>query len=260
MNIAIIGGTSGLGFSAAKALLGAGATVGICGRSAETLATALGELDPSRALGLAGDAADPETAPALIHRLTDRFGPLTGLYHVAGGSGRSEGDGPLHELTDEGWSHTIDLNLTSLVYSNRAALRQFRLQQSGGAILNMGSVLGYSPSPEFFASHAYAATKSAAIGFSQSIAAYYARDNIRVNVIAPALVQTPMSKRARENDSIMEFIRHKQPLDGGRIGNPEDLDEAAVFFLSPASRFVTGQVLAVDGGWTVSEGRPPAPA
>jgi NAD(P)-dependent dehydrogenase (short-subunit alcohol dehydrogenase family) len=118
----------------------------------------------------------------------------------------------------------------------------------------MGSVLGFSPSPDFFASHVYAATKSAVIGFTQSLASHYAKDDIRANVIAPALVESPMSQRALGNEAIMEFIQRKQPLDGGRIGCPEDLDEAAVFFLSDASRFVTGQVLAVDGGWSVTEG------
>lgn len=252
--IAVIGGTTGLGLSAARALVAAGAKVGLCGRSLESLDAALDELGHDQALGLCGDAADSELAPALIGDLVARHGRLDGLYHVAGGSGRSQGDGPLHEMTDEGWAHTIDLNLTSLVWSNRAAVRQFLEQGIGGAILNMGSVLGFSPSPRHFASHAYAAAKSAVIGFSKSIAAYYARDNIRVNVIAPALVETPMSGRARNDEAILEFIRAKQPLDGGRIGMPSDLDAAVVFLLGPGAACVTGQVLAVDGGWSVSEG------
>lgn len=253
--IAIVGGTTGLGLSAARALVQRGAFVAVCGRSEESLTSALAELG-GQAVGLAGDATDSSMAEALIRRLVDEWGALDGLYHVAGGSGRARGDGPLHELTDEGWHHTIDLNLGSLVFSNRAAVRQFLLQgaASGGAILNMGSVLGYSPSPEHFSSHAYAAAKSAVIGFSKSVAARYARDNIRVNVIAPALVETPMSRRARENEAIMDFIREKQPLDGGRIGVPADLDEAVCFLLGPGAAFITGQVLAVDGGWTVSEG------
>jgi NAD(P)-dependent dehydrogenase (short-subunit alcohol dehydrogenase family) len=98
----------------------------------------------------------------------------------------------------------------------------------------------------------YAAAKSAIIGFTKSCAAYYARENIRFNVIAPALVETPMSARAAGNEAIREFIRRKQPLDGGRMGQPEDLDAAVVYFLSDASRYVTGQVLAVDGGWAVT--------
>jgi len=254
---AIIGGTTGLGFSAAKALVHAGARVGVCGRSSESLAKALDDLGPENAVGLSGDAADSSTAEKLIAEVAETFGQLDGLYHVAGGSGRSRGDGPLHELTDEGWRFTVDLNLSSLVFSNRAAIRQFREQGGGGVILNMGSVLGSSPSSEFFASHGYAATKSAAIGLTKSLASYYAKDNIRVNVVAPALVETPMSERAQANEAILDFIKTKQPLDGGRIGVPDDLDAAVLFLLSPESKFVTGQVLAVDGGWSVSEGQIP---
>ncbi len=118
--------------------------------------------------------------------------------------------------------------------------------------MNMSSVLGWSPEPAHFASHGYAATKAGIIGFSKSIASYYAPQNIRVNVIAPALVETPMSQRACGNEEIMGFIQRKQPLDGGRIGLPGDLDGAALFLLSRDAGFLTGQVLAVDGGWTVT--------
>jgi len=251
-NYLIIGGTTGLGLSAARALVREGARVFLVGRSPESLDSALKELG-KQAQGFTGDATDSTTVDFAMAGLKSAFGPLDGLYHVAGGSGRSQGDGPLHDITDEGLDYTLQLNLNSLIYSNRAAVRQFREEPGrGGVILNMGSVLGYSPSPQHFASHAYAAAKSAILGFSKSIAAYYADQNIRVNVIAPALVATPMSQRAQEKEEIMSFIEEKQPLDGGRIGSPQDLDEAALYLLGSKSRFVTGQVLAVDGGWTVS--------
>jgi NAD(P)-dependent dehydrogenase (short-subunit alcohol dehydrogenase family) len=136
-------------------------------------------------------------------------------------------------------------------------VRQFLRQGGGGAILNMGSVLGWHPSPEFFATHVYAAAKAAIAGFTRSIASYYASDNIRCNAIACGLVETPMAQRAAKDETIQRFTATKQPLDGGRIGRPDDLDGAAVFLLSPAARFITGQVLAVDGGWSVSEGQIP---
>lgn len=119
----------------------------------------------------------------------------------------------------------------------------------------MGSVLGSEPSPKYFATHAYAASKAAIVGLTRSAASYYAPHNIRFNVLAPALVATPMSKRAQENPEILRFMKTKQPLDGGRIGACADLDAAAVYFMSDASRFTTGQVLCVDGGWSVSEGQ-----
>ncbi len=254
--IVIIGGTTGLGLSAAKACIVAGARVIVVGRNPDSAAAAQEQLS-TNTRALVGDASDPQTAAVAIDRALADFGGFHGLYHVAGGSGRKAGDGPLHEITDEGWQFTFNLNLTSLFYSNRAAARQFLKQGTGGSILNMGSVLGYSPSPKYFSTHAYAATKSAVIGMTKSCAAYYAARDIRFNVIAPALVETPMARRAAGDETILEFIKTKQPLDGGRIGSPDDLDAAVVFFLSDASRFVTGQVLAVDGGWTVSEGQIP---
>lgn len=251
--IVIIGGTTGLGLSAAKAIIAAGGRVVVVGKDPETTTTAelvLGQ----KALAFTGDARDSTTAERAIGEAVAAFGGMHGLYHVAGGSGRRFGDGPLHELTDEGWRMTMDINLTTLMYSNRAAVRHFMQEGKGGVILNMGSVLGWSPSPRHFASHAYAAAKAGVVGFSKSTAAFYAPHNIRVNVLAPALVETAMSRRAVENAEIMAFIGAKQPLDGGRVGTPEDLDAAVVWFLGDASRFCTGQVLAVDGGWTVSEG------
>ncbi len=252
LSVVVIGGTTGLGLSAARRLVADGARVVVTSRSEENVRAALAVLG-DEARGFAADAADSSTAEKAVALAVEAFGRLDALYHVAGGSGRAKGDGPLHEMTDEGWRYTVDLNLTSVVFSNRAAVQQFLKQGDGGCILNMGSVLGWSPSPQHFASHAYAATKAAVIGFSRSTAAFYAKDNIRVNVLAPALVATPMSTRACESDDIMRFIATKQPLDGGRIGVPADVDGAALFLLSRDASFVTGQVLAVDGGWTVSE-------
>lgn len=257
--LVVIGGTTGLGLSAAQAFLAAGARgVIITGRRAESGTEALRTLG-DRAGVLTGNAAHPTHADEAITLARARFGGFHGLYHVAGGSGRRLGDGPLHEVTDDGIRATLTLNLESLILSNRAAVRQFLRQGTGGAILNMSSVLGWSPSPQFFATHVYAAAKAAVIGFTRSIASYYAPQRIRANVIAPALVETPMAQRATGDATIRAFIQTKQPLDGGRIGHPADLDAAAVHFLSPGSAFTTGQVLAVDGGWTVSDGQIPRP-
>lgn len=253
-SIVIIGGTSGLGLSAARAFVAAGARVVAVGRKAESCEETRAQLGEAARV-LSADACDPQTATRAIDEAVRSFGRFDGLYHVAGASGRPFGDGPLHEMTDEGWRATFDLNLTSLMFSNRAAVRQFIAQGQGGAILNMGSVIAWSPSPRYFATHAYPTTKAAIIGFTKSIAAYYAPQNIRVNVLAPGLIETPMSERAAQDEAIMSFIQTKQPLDGGRIGAPDDLDAAAVFFMSDAAKFCTGQVLAIDGGWCVSEGQ-----
>lgn len=249
-----MGGTTGLGLAAAMTLEKKGARVLVIGRNPENCQKA-GELLGPGAISIAGDATDPGTIKKAISQAHEIFGTITGLFHVAGGSGRRWGDGPLDKISLEGWNRTLELNLTSVMISNQAMVQYFLEHGSPGVILNMGSVLGYSPSPKYFVTHAYAAAKSAIIGFSKSIAAYYAENNIRVNVIAPGLFTTPMAKRAAEDEQILSFIKTKQPLDGGRPGAPGDIDNAVLMFLHPHSRFITGQVLAVDGGWTISEGQ-----
>jgi NAD(P)-dependent dehydrogenase (short-subunit alcohol dehydrogenase family) len=253
-SIIIVGGTTGLGLSAAQAFVQQGANVLVVGRNEASCHNAQ-QLLGERGLAISGDACSPNTATTAIAQCIHAWGKLDGLYHVAGGSGRKMGDGPLHEISLEGWNKTFELNLTSLMLSNQAAVKQFLKQKSGGSILNMSSVLGFSPSPKYFATHAYAATKSAAIGFSKSIASYYAPDNIRINVVAPSLIETPMSERASKDDVIKKYIHYKQPLDGGRIGRSNDLDGIACYFMSDLSKFTTGQVVAVDGGWCISEGK-----
>ena len=252
--IVVIGGTSGIGLAAAEAFMEEGADVLVVGIDDEHLATARQSL-PSNARILQGDATDPRTASTAVDKCLEYFDTFDGLYHVAGGSGRKFGDGPLHELSLEGWNRTINLNLTSLMLSNQAAVRKLMEMNAKGSILNVGSVLGNSPSPQYFVTHAYAASKAAVEGFTKSIAAYYAPYGIRVNTLAPGLIETPMSQRASHDPGIMSFIKTKQPLDHGRIGRTGDLNGAAIYFMSDQSAFTTGQVLNVDGGWSVSEGQ-----
>jgi NAD(P)-dependent dehydrogenase (short-subunit alcohol dehydrogenase family) len=250
----IVGGTSGIGLSAAQALKENGANLVILGKDDNYFNEASNLLGKDIEI-IKGDARKKQDIEGLFELTIKKYGRIDGLYHVAGGSGRRFGDGPLHELSLEGWNKTFEMNLTSLMLSNQAAVKQFLKQKKGGSILNLASILAYSPSPHFFSTHAYAAAKAAIIGFSKSLASYYAKDNIRVNVLAPGLVETPMAQRAAKDTNIMSFIETKQPLDGGRIGHADDLAEASVYFLSSSSSFVTGQVLAVDGGWSVTEGQ-----
>jgi len=174
------------------------------------------------------------------------------LFHVAGGSGRRHGDGPLHECSDAGWRATLDLNLTSTFLTNRAAVQVFLGHRRPGAILNTASVLALDPAPRFFDTAAYAAAKGGVIALSRLAAARYAADGIRVNVLAPGLIDTPMSARAVGDPAIAAFLAAKQPLAAGP-GRPEDVADAAVFLCSDAARLVTGAVLPVDGGWCISD-------
>ena len=171
------------------------------------------------------------------------------LVNVAGGSGRRWGDGPLHECSLEGWSKTLDINLNTLFYTTKFILPTMMAQKEG-VIVTVSSVLGLVGGDQDFATHAYAASKGAAISLTRSIASYYAPYGIRANVICPGLIATPMSDRAQTNENIKNRLSALQPLNA-TFGQPEDIAEAALYLASPASRFVTGSVLTVDGGWTV---------
>jgi NAD(P)-dependent dehydrogenase (short-subunit alcohol dehydrogenase family) len=257
--IVVIGGTGGIGLSGVKAFVAAGACVVAVGLEREEVPPVARDFGED-ARFIHSDATQPETAPKAIEECLASFGGFDGLYHVAGGSGRRWGDGALHEVSNEGWRLTLELNLTSVFYSNRAAVRQFLSQKTGGTVLNLTSVLAFAPSGQHFATHSYAAAKSGIIGLTKSCASRYAADCVRFNALAPGLVNTAMAQRAASDPQIMAFVKAKQPLDGGRIGRPSDLDAAAVFFMSDASRFSTGQVLAVDGGWSVTESPMPIPS
>jgi NAD(P)-dependent dehydrogenase (short-subunit alcohol dehydrogenase family) len=122
----------------------------------------------------------------------------------------------------------------------------------------MASVLAFSPSPHHFDTYAYTATKGAIIAMSRLAAARYAPNGIRVNVLAPGLINTPMAARAAGDPQILNYLRAKQPLAHGP-GRPEDCSDAAAFLCSDEAAFITGAVLPVDGGWCVSEGQLPQP-
>lgn len=257
--VLIVGGTGGLGASATAACLAAGAHVVAVGRNRQR-AKQLTRRHDTRSLEIVvGDAGDPATATSAVERAVSVFGRLDGLYHVAGGSGRRFGDGPLHQMPPDAWKKTLQLNLESATWSLQAALSYWMRHRQSGSALLMSSALARHPAPNFFATHAYAAAKAAIEGLVRATAAYYAPCNIRINALAPALVETPMSTRACQDAAVRDYVHLRQPLDGGRVGTTDDLDAAVVYFLSPQSRFVTGQVLAIDGGWSVSDALPPAP-
>jgi NAD(P)-dependent dehydrogenase (short-subunit alcohol dehydrogenase family) len=251
----IVGGTSGIGLAAARRFLVEGAKLVIVGREQAECddvgfdVAGLGDWFVVRA-----DASNQAEVERLFVASLKQLGGIDVLYHVAGGSGRKHGDGPLHECTDAGWLATLDVNLRSVFLTNRAAVRQFLMQNSGGAILNMASVLALSPSPQYFDTVAYAASKGGVIALSRHAAARYAADKIRVNVLTPGLIDTPMSARAMSDPAIRAFLQTKQPLGPGP-GTPDDCADAAVFLCSDEARFITGAVLPIDGGWGVSEGQ-----
>jgi NAD(P)-dependent dehydrogenase (short-subunit alcohol dehydrogenase family) len=256
----LVTGSTGIAAAAARALAAEGGSVFVISRRAEHVDALLAQIasDGGRAEGQAVDLTSTAEADAAVAGCVRAFGRVDCVYNVAGISGRGFGDGPLHELTDDGWQAIMANNVTSLFALSRAAVRQMLGQPARdgtrGVMLNMSSVLARSPSPVHFATHAYAASKGAVEAFSLAVAAYYAPQGIRVNVIAPGLVATPMSRRAQEDPRILDYLAVKQPLARGPT-TPDDLVATALYLLSDDARMVTGQVIAVDAGWTVSEGR-----
>jgi NAD(P)-dependent dehydrogenase (short-subunit alcohol dehydrogenase family) len=257
----IVGGTSGIGLVSARRFLQEGAKVVVTGLTLEASREALEILrDRGPVWSLVADVRDPasvEAAFTAAHVLLG--GRLDVLFHVAGISGRAFGDGPLHDASIEGWNAVLNANARGTFLTNRAAVRQMMAQERDdtglrGTVLNIGSVLTDSPSPEHFGTIGYAASKGAVRALTLAAAARYAPERIRFNLLSPGLIDTPMAARALADPSIMAYLASKQPMSGGP-GDPSDCAEAAVYLCEPASRFVTGVELTVDGGWSVSEGR-----
>jgi NAD(P)-dependent dehydrogenase (short-subunit alcohol dehydrogenase family) len=254
----LITASTGIGAATARRLATGGARVFIVSRTEEncrSLTSALRD-QGAEASYFAGDLTNPDTAVVSVRACVEKYGRLDGLFNVAGISGRKYGDGPVHECTEEGWAKTIDANLTTQYRMCREAISVMLGQEpvangQRGVVLNMASVLGLDPEPKYFKTIAYAAAKGAIISMSRSMAALYAPEKIRVNVIAPALVHTPMSARASEDAEVVEFIRTKQPLTGGMI-DVDDVASVCAFLLSNASQAMTGEVVKVDAGWCVA--------
>jgi len=205
---------------------------------------------------LVGDLTDESTICKLVSFCIKKYGRIDGLFNVAGSSGRKFGDGPLHECTLEGWQQTLSNNLTTQFLMCKHVLNRMLLQEPDeagmrGVILNMSSVLAFSPNATHFNAIAYATGKGAVISMTKTAAAYYAQDKIRINAIAPGLALTKMSARASENEEIVASMRKKQPLTG-TVMTAKDVARAAVFLLSNSARMITGETLAVDAGWSIS--------
>ena len=259
--VVLVTGSTGMAASAARAIASEGGSVFVVSRDAghaAALAASIHDAD-GRCAWHAADLRHEAEVEAAFAAFDATFGRLDAVYGVAGISGRRYGDGPLHEATLEGWETVIATNATSQFLVARAAVRRMLAQapDAGGArgtLLLMSSTLATRPAPVHFATHAYAASKGAIEAFVRSLAASYAPHGIRVNAIAPSLIATPMSRRAQEDAAILGYLAEKQPLAGGPI-DADAVTMVALHLLSDEARMVTGQVVAVDGGWGVSEPR-----
>jgi meso-butanediol dehydrogenase/(S,S)-butanediol dehydrogenase/diacetyl reductase len=192
-----------------------------------------------------------EGAGFIVHGVDadDEFPPLDridALVCAHGISGRRFGDGPVDRCTEEGWDVVLDTNLKSVFLYARRAVPLLRAN-GGGAIVTVASVLGLVGGDDDFDTHAYAASKAGLIGLTRAMAVTYARDGIRCNVVAPGLIDTPMSARARGDAGIRARLTELQPLTGD-FGTAADVAQALLYLAT--APFVTGAVLTVDGGWT----------
>jgi NAD(P)-dependent dehydrogenase (short-subunit alcohol dehydrogenase family) len=247
----VTGAASGIGRATALLFAQEGARIAIFDRDEAGGHQTVEEIESSGGsaifvpteVSLAGDVE------AAVLRAVEKFERLDVIFNGAGLSGRKWGDGPTADCTEEAWDRVLAINLKSVFLGCKYAIRAM-LPAGGGAIVNLSSVLGLVGGDEDFATHAYAASKGGIISLTRSIAAYYAPQKIRANVICPGLIATPMSQRAQTNEAIRARLSELQPLTGD-FGQPIDVAQAALYLASDQAKFVTGTVLTVDGGWTV---------
>jgi meso-butanediol dehydrogenase/(S,S)-butanediol dehydrogenase/diacetyl reductase len=230
----VTGAAGGIGQAVCNAFSQEGASVfGVDARPAEGVFRA--------------DLALAEEAEGAVAAAVETLGRLDVVLNGAGISGRPFGDGPVHECELDAWTRVLDANLRSVFLVCKFAIPH--MQAGGGSIVNVASVLGLVGGDEDFGTHAYAASKGGVVALSRGIAVYYASQGIRCNVLCPAVIDTPQAQRSVGDPRIRARLRELQPLTG-EPGRPEDVAAAAVFLAGEASRFVTGVVLPVDGGWT----------
>ena len=238
----VTGGGSGIGRQMATALAEAGADVVLCARKPERCEGVAMELEQLgvRAFGMRCDVRDPAEAQAVVDRTRTELGRIDILVNNAGTSwGAPPEDHPL-----DGWQKVIDVNLTG-VFLMAQTVGRVMIEQQGGKIVNIASVaaLGGGP-PELINAVAYHASKAGVVGFTRDLATKWAEHGINVNAIAPGWFPSDMNKVLldAQPDAYLERIPLK------RFGGPDDLKGAVVFLASPASDYVTGQIVVVDGG------------
>jgi NAD(P)-dependent dehydrogenase (short-subunit alcohol dehydrogenase family) len=245
----LITGSSGIAAATARLAASRGFQIFITGKN-ETECRELCAGIPGSAYAVA-DVADYDAVKKAVAACVQKFGGVDAVFNVAGISGRSLGDGPLHECTPQGWQAMMSIHAAGTFYVCKEVITHWLAASRGGNILNTGSVLARSPERNNFATHAYAASKGAIESMTLAAAAYYAPMGIRMNVLAPGLVRTPMSLRAQSNDKILEFLKHKQPVKGDFV-EAEELARVAMFLLSDESMPMTGEVIRADAGWAVT--------
>ena len=240
----VTGGNGGIGLGMARGLAAAGAGIVVAARNREKSDAAVRDLQGrgANALALAVDVTQGADVTRMIEETVAKLGRLDILVNNAGTNIRH----PLHELDEVDWHTVIDTNLSSAFLCCKAVYPVMK-RQGAGKIINIGSMMSI-----FGASYApaYAASKGGIVQLTKSIASSWARDNIQANAVLPGWIDTDLTRRAREvvptlNDNVLR----RTPV--GRWGTIDDMSGIAVFLASPASDFVTGAAIPVDGGFAI---------
>jgi 2-deoxy-D-gluconate 3-dehydrogenase len=240
----VTGGNGGIGLGMASGLAAAGAAVAIVGRNEAKSAAAVAELTQggAKAISVATDVTDKEAVAAMAARVARELGRIDILVNNAGINIRK----PPHALDIAEWNSVIATNLTSAFLCSQAVHPAMK-QAGGGKIINIGSMMsifGASFAP------AYAASKGGIVQFTRSCAVAWAADNIQANAVLPGWIDTDLTKRARQEiDGLHDRVLGRTPA--ARWGAIADFAGIAVFLASPASDFVTGTAIPVDGGYSI---------
>jgi NAD(P)-dependent dehydrogenase (short-subunit alcohol dehydrogenase family) len=241
--VAIVTGSSyGIGKSTAIYFANNGASVVLSdwADDVDTLdtITALG----GKAIFVKADVSNEADVKRIVSETVKHFGRLDYAFNNAGIEGEQ---GTIHESSNDNWEKVIGINLTGAYYCMKHQIPEM-LKTGGGSIVNNASIAGLVG---FNAIPAYVASKHALVGLTKNVALDYAKQNIRVNAVCPGVIHTPMIDRfTGGNPEAIEQLVAAKPM--GRVGLPEEIAGTVVFLCSNASSFITGQAIAVDGGWT----------
>jgi NAD(P)-dependent dehydrogenase (short-subunit alcohol dehydrogenase family) len=238
----ITGGSRGLGLQIAEAFGELGVKVAITARKQGDLEEAAARLSQQgvETLTIAGDLSKYETIPGVVEKTLARYGTIDILVNNAG----TTWGAPAEEHPAEAWHKVLNLNVNALFFLTQEVGRRCMIPRRTGKIINMSSVAGLRAQGPGMTTIAYDTSKAAILHFTRALAAEWGKYGINVNAICPGFFPTKMSRGILEK--ISKDVVARTPL--GRLGGDDDLKGIAVFFASDASRHVTGQYVAVDGG------------